>query len=451
MTTRIDPAALTRDVRARAAVQACETLRRAGSRALLAGGCVRDLILGVEPKDYDIATDARPEQVAMLFEKTVPVGAAFGVQLLVMPEGCFEVTTFRSDGPYFDGRHPANVTFRSEAEDARRRDFTINALFLDPVSGEIVDYVGGLADMERRVVRAVGEARRRFDEDHLRLLRAVRFAARLGFEMDPATFDALREMAPRVVSTSPERIRDEIVKMLTEGAARRAFEWMDASGLLEPVLPEVSRMKGVEQPRAFHPEGDVYAHTLLMLEELPAGVSPTLALGVLLHDVGKPATQTFEDRIRFNNHDKVGAEIAYGICRRLRLSNAQTDRVVWLTAQHMRAGLLPDMREGKRRRFVREEGFGELLELLRIDCIGSHGDLETVAWISRYLAGLTPEKIRPPRLLTGDDLVALGYKPGPCFARILAALEDAQLEEAVSTPEEARAFVQTHWPLAASL
>ncbi|HOE66468.1 MAG TPA: CCA tRNA nucleotidyltransferase [Candidatus Hydrogenedentes bacterium] len=450
MTTRIDPAALTRDVRARAAVQACETLRRAGSRALLAGGCVRDLILGVEPKDYDIATDARPEQVAMLFERTVPVGAAFGVQLLVMPEGCFEVTTFRSDGPYFDGRHPANVTFRSEAEDARRRDFTINALFLDPVSGEIVDYVGGLADMERRVVRAVGEARRRFDEDHLRLLRAVRFAARLGFEMDPATFDALREMAPRIVSTSPERIRDEIVKMLTEGAARRAFEWMDASGLLEPVLPEVARMKGVEQPRAFHPEGDVYAHTLLMLEKLPAGVSPTLALGVLLHDVGKPATQTFEDRIRFNNHDKVGAEIAHGICRRLRLSNAETDRVVWLTAQHMRAGLLPDMREGKRRRFVREKGFGELLELLRIDCIGSHGDLETVAWISRYLAGLTPEKIRPPRLLTGDDLIAMGYKPGPCFARILAALEDAQLEEAVSTPEEARAFLQTHWPLPAS-
>ena len=308
------------DDRRRAAAHICKTLANAGYRALFAGGCVRDLILGVEPKDYDIATNAPPSIVATLFDKCVPVGIAFGVQIVVRPEGQFEVAAFRKDGPSLDGRHPDHVEFTDEIEDARRRDFTINALFLDPATNAILDYVGGQDDIRAKRLRTVGDPVLRFSEDHLRLLRAIRFAARLDYEIVPETFHAITQLAPLVATTSAERIRDEIVKILTEGHARRAFEWLDETGLLRHVLPEVARMKGVEQPPEFHPEGDVFQHTLLMLDHMQQP-TPPLAMAVLLHDAGKPLTQTFEDRIRFNYHDKAGSRLAENLCKRLRFSN----------------------------------------------------------------------------------------------------------------------------------
>jgi len=438
------PINLPNDPRFDAALRICQTLRNAGHRALLAGGCVRDMLLGVRPKDYDVATSARPEEVRALFPRTVDVGAAFGVELVILPEGQFEVATFRCDGPYRDGRHPDYVAFTNEVEDARRRDFTVNALFYDPAGG-VLDYVDGRADLARGVIRAVGNPFQRFTEDHLRLLRAVRFAARLGYTIDDETHDAIRRLAPLVLTTSAERIRDEILKMLTEGGARRAFEWMNATGLLAHVLPEIAAMKGVEQPPEFHPEGDVYEHTLRAIDLLQAP-SPTLAMGVLLHDAGKPVTQTFEDRIRFNNHDKAGARIAEGICRRLRMSREQTEAIAWMIENHMRVSLLPDMRESKRIRFLRHPSFPQLLELARADCLASHGRLDVIDWIRDYIANLPPEQIKPPRLIDGTDLIRMGYRPGPLFTEILAAIEDAQLEGRLNTREQAEAFVRGHWP-----
>ncbi len=434
------------DDRRAAAERICGVLREHGYRALFAGGCVRDLLLETSPKDYDVATNARPDEVAHLFPKTVAVGAVYGVMLVVLPEGNFEVATFRGDGPYLDGRHPSQVEFLGEREDALRRDFTINAMFYDPQRDEVVDYVGGQHDLENRVIRTVGDAETRFSEDHLRLMRAIRFSARLDFVMDDATHDAIRALAPAIRTVSAERIRDELTKMLTEGGARRAFELMDQTGLLEQVLPEVSQMKGVGQPPEFHPEGDVFVHTMMVLEHLK-DASPSLAFGALLHDVGKPPTATFSDRIRFNNHDKVGAKMTRDICRRLRMSNEDTDRIEWLVKQHMRLAHAPDMRESKLKRFVREDGFRELLELGRIDCLASHGDLDTISWISDYLDRHPKEECRPAPLVTGKELIAMGYRPGPLFKEILSAVEDAQLEGTVSTAAEAQALVREHWPL----
>jgi len=419
-------------------------LRRSGHRALLAGGCVRDRLLGLTPKDYDIATSARVAQVRELFERTIDVGAAFGVVAVVMPEGSFEVATFRRDGPYLDGRHPSHVEFLDEREDAFRRDFTVNALFLDPVNDAVLDYVGGRQDLDARIIRAVGDPRKRFAEDYLRMLRAVRFAARLGYRIDPATRKALCDMSPHILRTSADRIRDELVMILTEGGARQAFSLLDKTGLLEHILPEVSAMKGVAQPKPFHPEGDVFTHTLLMLEQMDRP-SPTLAMGVLLHDIGKPPTQTFEDRIRFNNHHKLGARMSRRICRGLRFSNEEIDRIAWLVEQHMRLMTLPDMRESKRIRFVREAGFGELLELGRLDCLASHGDLSTIAWICDYLEQLPPQSVRPKLWLSGHDLIDMGYPEGPLIGKMLTALEDAQLEGELPDIESARAFVRARW------
>jgi putative nucleotidyltransferase with HDIG domain len=430
----------------KAANEICATLTRHGFRALLAGGCVRDMLLGCEPVDYDIATNARPEQVAALFPKTVGVGAAFGVMLVMRPEGAFEVATFRKDGAYLDGRHPAFVEFRDEEEDAKRRDFTINAMFYDPLRDELVDYVGGQEDLNREIIRTVGDPRQRFAEDHLRILRAIRFAARFGYDIDPATFDAIRDMAHLVLTTSAERIRDEIVKMLMEGGAKRAFELMDQTGVLKVVLPEIDAMKGCQQPPEFHPEGDVFVHTLLMLS-LMDNPSPTLALGVLLHDVGKPLTQTFEDRIRFNNHDKVGARIAEHLMRRLHMSRDEIDRVSWLVDQHMRVAVAPEMRESKLKRFVRQEGFHELLELCRLDCLASHRNLDVIDWLKDYIANLKPEQVKPAPLLRGGDLIAMGYTPGPLFSEILTAVEDKQLEGELGSREGAEQFVRETWPL----
>jgi len=434
------------DPRRAAALRLCDTLTRAGFRALLAGGCVRDGILGVPPRDYDIATSARPEQVAGLFDVCIEVGAAFGIQIVVLPEGRFEVAAFRQDGPYSDGRRPDYVAYVDEVEDAQRRDFTINAMFLDPATDQVIDYVGGQQDLRGRILRAVGDPDQRFGEDHLRLLRGVRFAARLGYTIAPDTLAAMCRMAPLVTKTSAERIRDELVKILTEGGARRAFGLLDETGMLVHVLPEVAAMKGVAQPEQFHPEGDVFEHTLLMLEYLERP-SATLAMGVLLHDVGKPLTQTFEDRIRFNNHDKVGARESEKICRRLRMSQADTARISWLVENHMRLAAFPKMRESKRKRFVRHEAFPELLELARLDCLASHRALEKVEAIRDYAATLPPEVLKPPPLVAGKDLIAMGYAPGPLFSEILEAVEDAQLEGRLASAEEARKFVRERWPV----
>ncbi|MCH7960413.1 MAG: CCA tRNA nucleotidyltransferase, partial [Candidatus Hydrogenedentes bacterium] len=358
----------------------------------------------------------------------------------------FEVATFRSDGPYEDGRHPTHVVFLDEKQDALRRDFTVNGLFYDPATEEIIDYVEGQADIERKVIRAVGVARERFQEDHLRLLRAVRFSVQLDYALDPETLEAVREHAHLIVKTSPERIRDELFKLLCEAPARRGIEMLDEAGLLRHILPEVTRMKGVEQPPEFHPEGDVYVHTLLALEKLEQP-SITLAMATLLHDVGKPQTQTFEDRIRFNHHVEVGVAESKKICERLRLSNDQTERILWLVNQHMRVSATPDMRESKRKRLVREDGFAELLELFRVDCAASHNKMDTYEWLRDYAENLSPEETRPPPLLTGHDLIEMGYKPGKRFAEILHAVEDAQLDGTLTSSDDARRFVFENWPL----
>jgi len=432
--------------RERAARAICARLAAAGHRALLAGGCVRDRLLGVEPQDFDVATSALPDQVMALFPQTHAVGAAFGVVLVVVPEGPVEVATFRSDGPYLDGRHPSSVQFSTLEDDAARRDFTINALYLDPADNSVIDLVDGEADLRAGVLRAVGNPEARFREDHLRLLRAVRFAARLGFAIAPETFAAMRAMAPRCVDTSAERVRDELIKMLTEGGARRAFELLDATDMLDHVLPEVAAMKGCEQPPEYHPEGDVFIHTLLLLEQL-GPCTPTLGLGTLLHDVGKPPTQTFEDRIRFNLHEKVGARMTEAICKRLKLPNDVSEQAVWLVENHMRLAVTPDMREAKRKRFVREPWFEELMQLCRMDCLASHGDTSPVDWVAAYRANLKPEEIRPTPLITGHDLIAAGYAPGPQFKEILTAIEDAQLEGTLQSRDEAKQFVAKHWPI----
>ncbi|NLV46011.1 MAG: CCA tRNA nucleotidyltransferase [Candidatus Hydrogenedentes bacterium] len=436
----------TPDERLRGALDLCSALRAAGYRALLAGGCVRDHLLGVEPADIDIATDARPEEAAALFPRTVTVGARFGVVAVLRKEGTYEVATFRHDGPYLDGRHPSTVAFTDAREDALRRDFTINAMFLDPESGEILDYVGGQEDLHNGVIRAVGTPRLRFAEDRLRLLRAVRFAARFGYPIESETLDAIREAAPHILETSAERIRDELVKMLTEGQARRAFELLDTTGLLAQVLPEVSAMKGVEQPPVFHPEGDVFQHTLLCLEHLPPDTTPTLALAVLLHDVGKPGTQTFEDRIRFNWHEKEGGRITRRICLRLRMASREAERVGWLVENHMRLKDFSRMREHRRRRLAREPGFGELLALCRVDALASHKDTSLVDEAEAYVQALSEEELAPPLLLTGNDLIQLGYQPGPRFKKILHAIESGQLDGVLKDKGEALAYVREHFP-----
>ncbi len=428
-----------------AALTVCRTLQGAGHRALFAGGCVRDELLGLHPKDYDVATSARPDDVEKLFKRVITVGKAFGVQIVLIDDVQIEVATFRWDGPYLDGRRPVSIEFRDEQQDALRRDFTVNALFFDPSTQEVLDYAGGREDLVKQVIRAVGVAYDRFMEDHLRLLRCVRFAAQLDFSIDPATFAALKELAHLIKKTSPERVRDELLRILTQRHAHRGFMLLDESGLLPHLLPEISAMKGVEQPPEYHPEGDVFVHTMKMLEMLERP-SPTLALSVLLHDVGKPRTQTFEDRIRFNGHEKVGADMTAEICQRLRLSNADAERVTWLVGQHMRVSTVKEMRESKLKRLIREEGFSELLELFRIDCASSHRRMDTYEWLRERAASLPPEQIRPTPLLTGDDLIGLGYAPGPRFSEILRAVEDLQLEGTLTSRDAAIAHVRKTWP-----
>ncbi len=418
-----------------------EVLRRAGFQALLAGGCVRDLALGRTPKDWDVATDAGPEQVAVLFAHTVPVGAQFGVSLVMLDEGDYEVARFRSDGPYRDSRRPASVEPADARADAARRDFTINGLFYDPDSGQLLDYVGGQQDLRAGVIRAIGDPAARFAEDHLRLLRAVRFAARLGFTIEPATWAALCARVESIASVSAERIRDELTLLLTEGGARCGLRLLDQSGLLQAVLPEVAAMRGVPQDAEFHPEGDVWTHVQLLFEHLDAP-SAELAWSALLHDIGKPATMVRAERIRFHGHDAVGAKIAAAIGGRLRMSNEARRLICTLVADHMRISHVRQMRPSTLVRLLREPHFSELLQLHRADCLASHGQLDLYEFCQQQLAALKKEHLRPPALLTGNDLIALGFVPGPLFREILAAVEDAQLEGQLDNYYAALRFVQ---------
>ena len=408
---------------------------------------MRDILLSREAADYDVATSATPEQVMDIFPQTWAVGAQFGVVLVPSDSGTVEVATFRSDIGYSDGRHPDEVRFSSDpCEDVQRRDFTINGLLLDPESNEILDYVGGRADLSARIIRAIGDPERRFTEDKLRMLRAVRFAARFGYEIEPATLTAIQKLAPQIHQVSRERVRDELTKMLIEGHARDAFLLLDHTGLLKAVLPEIFVMKGVEQPPQFHPEGDVFIHTLLMLEKLPAGSSPTLAWGALLHDVGKPTTfRVAPDRIRFDGHVDVGGKITEAICRRLRFSNHETEQILALVHNHMRFADVERMKESTLKRFLRLPRFEEHLALHRLDAESSNGILTYYNFVREKLDSFGPAAMRPVPLVTGNDLIAAGLEPGPRFKEILSAVEDGQLEGRFQSREEALEFVRAEF------
>jgi poly(A) polymerase len=469
------------------AISIVRTLRENGHQAYLVGGCVRDLLLGREPADYDVATDAQPDEVMRIFPDTYAVGAQFGVVLVPIPElerktatssspspstichsehadrseageeafarghyhkSCIEVATFRCDIGYSDGRHPDEVRFsRDPRQDVQRRDFTINGLLFDPIEKKVLDFVGGQDDLKAGIIRAIGDPKMRFAEDKLRMLRAVRFSARFEYDIDPATFKATQDLAAQIDQVSRERVRDELTRMLTEGHAKRAFELLDDSGLLREVLPEIHAMKGVEQPPEFHPEGDVFVHTLLLLENLSHSCPPTLAWGALLHDVAKPSTfRRAPDRIRFDEHASVGVKMAEAICQRLRFSNHETEQILALVGNHMRFGDVERMKSATFKRFIRLPRFDQHLELHRLDCQASHRSLRLYDYTRKRMAELSPSAIRPEPLVSGDDLIAAGYEPGPRFKEILTAIEDAQLEGRLNSKSEALRFVRRDFP-----
>lgn len=467
------------------AISIVQTLRERGYQAYLVGGCVRDLLLGREPADYDVATDAKPDEVMRIFPETYAVGAQFGVVLVpvsaaqnrsVIPSGSgnsqsgvplesrnllfdcgessredhhVEVATFRCDVGYSDGRHPDEVRFSKDPrEDVQRRDFTINGLLLDPVENKVLDYVGGRDDLKSKIIRAIGDPSVRFAEDKLRMLRAVRFAARFEYTIESGTFASIQQLAPQINQVSRERVRDEFTRMLTEGHARHAFELLDKTGLLREVLPEIAAMKGIAQPPEFHPEGDVFVHTLLMLEKLPQPCPAALAWGVLLHDVGKPPTfRRAPDRIRFDEHARVGTKMAEAICRRLRFSNDETKQIVALVENHMRFGDVERMNPSTFKKFIRLPRFEQHLELHRLDCESSHRNLRLYEFTREKMNSLPPEEVRPTPLVTGEDLIAAGYTPGPLFKEILAVIEDAQLDGKLLSKEEAMQLVRSEFPL----
>ncbi|HEY2713572.1 MAG TPA: CCA tRNA nucleotidyltransferase [Chthoniobacterales bacterium] len=424
-----------------------ERLRAAGHVAYFAGGCVRDLVRGKTAKDIDIATDARPEDVQKIFRRTYPVGAHFGVIVVREDDFQFEVATFRSDGAYLDGRHPVDVHFSSPEEDARRRDFTINGMFYDPSNDQVIDFVGGREDLAAGVVRAIGDPAQRFGEDRLRLLRAVRFATLLGFEIESFTWDAIVRQADTIKTISAERIRDELIRIFLSPRRLRGWDLLDASGLMKAILPEVDALKGVEQPPQFHPEGDVFRHTRLMLSLLPDEVSVPLVLSVLFHDLGKAVTSSVDEngRIRFSGHDKVGADMTEALMQRLRFSRAEIDAAVEAVEQHMVFKDTPNMRVARLKRFMARPHFADELELHRVDCLGSHGMLDNYEYLVRKQEEFANEPIIPPPLVRGDDLIALGLKPGPIFGQILEAVETRQLEGALRHRDEAIAWVKAEW------
>ena len=422
-------------------------LRAAGHVAYFAGGCVRDLVRGETPKDIDIATDARPETVQKIFKRTHAVGAHFGVIVVLENEMQFEVATFRSDGVYLDGRRPTEVHFATAEDDAARRDFTINGMFFDPVAEEVIDFVGGRADLEARVIRAIGDPGQRFAEDRLRMLRAVRFATTLEFEIAGTTWDALSANSWTITEISAERIREELVRIFLSPQRARGWDLLDASGLMASVLPELEAMKGCEQPPQFHPEGDVFKHTRIMLELLPAQASLPLILSVLFHDIGKPPTSAVDEngRIRFNGHDRVGAEMTEALMERLRFSRAEIEATVEAVRQHMVFKDVPKMRVAKLKRFMARPTFADEMELHRVDCVSSHGLLDNYEFLLQKREEFSREPIIPPPLVRGDDLLALGLKPGPKFGEILEAVETRQLEGEFVSREAALAWVKREY------
>ena len=429
-----------------------ERLRATGHEAFFAGGCVRDMLLGKEAHDIDIATSATPDEVQKLFPRTVAVGAQFGVIVVLEDDFEFQVATFRSDGTYKDGRHPESVSFTTAEGDAKRRDFTVNGLFYDPVDRRIIDHVGGEADLKAGILRCIGNPVERFTEDKLRLIRYVRFSASLGFQIEEQTWQAVCRMAPQITAVSAERLRDELVKIFTHPSRVKGFDLLDACGLLQILLPEVTVMKGCEQPPEFHPEGDVFVHTRLMLSLLPPEVSIPLVFSVLLHDTGKPATFQRDEtgRIRFNGHESVSAEITKHIFERLRFSNAETEETVVCVKNHMSFKDVKNMRVSTLKRFLARPTMEDEMELHRVDCLGSHGLLDNYDFLHAKQVEFSNAPLIPPPLISGRDLIANGYKPGPLFKKILDAVEAMQLEGAVTTPEEALAWVKTQSEFQAS-
>ena len=432
------------------AVPIVSQLRSAGFEAYFVGGCVRDFVMGVVPADYDIVTSALPDQVMALFNRTIPIGAKFGVVAVIVDGHSFEVATFRSDDVYIDGRRPSQVHFSSAKEDVFRRDFTVNGLLMDPVTGEITDYVDGLADIGRKIIRTIGDPDKRFQEDHLRMLRAIRFTANLNFNLDSSTQEAIAKKIAQIQTISAERIQDELNKLLTRGGARRGLEIMAQTGMLREILPEVAEMQGIEQPPRFHPEGDVWQHTLIMMEILSEGkrtaVNPVLAWGALLHDVGKPVSRTEDENgLHFYGHAKHGEKIADAIMQRLKFSRAQRVAVLDLILQHMNFMNVHKMRPARLKRFIRMPDFDLHLELHRLDCLASHGMLDNYQFCRNQLENLTLDELHPPRLLNGDDLIAIGFTPGKIIGEILHALEDQQMEGRINSKNEAIIFVEDNW------
>lgn len=420
-------------------------LRAAGHEVYLVGGCVRDRLLARPCHDFDLTTNARPGQVRALFPEALEVGAHFGVVLIRQPAGDVQVATYRSEASYLDGRHPDSVHFETDVRrDVERRDFTINALLEDPLSGEVLDFTGGRQDLRDGLIRSIGDPYARFAEDHLRMLRAVRFAARLGFTIEAGTLRAIQELAPRIAAISAERVRDELTRILTEGSPRRGIELLDGSGLLAQILPEVKAMQGVAQPPEFHPEGDVWVHTLALLEHLDRPPIE-LAWGCLLHDVGKPPTQTHQDHIRFHGHDRVGAAMARAILERLRYPGDVIDAVESLVAQHMKFKDAPRMGLATFKRFARQPLFETLLELHRLDLLASQRPLLNYDAVRGRLLELGASTLRPEPLLRGRNLLEMGYPPGPEFTRVLRLVEEEQLEGRLATPEQAVEFVRRVW------
>lgn len=431
----------------RKAREICSRLRERGHVAYFAGGCVRDLVRGATPKDFDIATDARPEKVQEIFPRTFAVGAQFGVVVVVEEETNFEVATFRSDDAYIDGRRPVAVHFSSPEEDAKRRDFTINGMFFDPEKNEVIDFVGGCADLKNKLIRAIGDPGQRFAEDGLRVLRAVRFATVFDYKIDQRTWEALVTNVAAINKISTERIRDELVKIFLSANRLRGWDLLDESGLLGAILPEVDGIKGCQQPEQFHPEGDVFQHTRLMLQLLPEKVSLPLVFSVLFHDIAKPETATVDPtgRIRFNEHDRVGAAMTEQIMERLRFSRGEIDATVEMVRQHMVFKDVPKMRVAKLKRFMARPTFEDELELHRVDCESSHRMLENYEFLLRKRQEFANEPIIPPPLVRGADLIALGLKPGPKFGEILEAVETHQLEGMFRDREEALEWVKREY------
>ncbi len=435
---RVDPHLL------KGALAILKTLHDQGHEAYFAGGAVRDLLLEKSISEIDLATSASPQEIEQLFPKTIPVGKQFGVMVVVQDTNNYEVTTFRKEGDYVDGRHPTQVTFTDAQRDVQRRDFTVNALFLNPFTEEVLDYVKGREDLERKLIRTVGPSPLRFQEDKLRLLRALRLACQLDFEIEGHTYQQVKETASQLTQVSWERIRDEVLKILTGPDPSRGLKLLFDSGILEVILPEVAAMHGVEQPPEFHPEGDVLVHTRLMFE-ISQERSETLSLAILLHDVGKPPTFVVKERIRFDGHADLGAKMAEKICRRLRISNQQIEEVVDLVKDHLRFIHVQDMRESTLKRFLRKTNFGDHLELHRLDSLASHGNLSSYHFCREKLEELSQEAMRPKPLINGHDLIRMGLEPGPIFSEIMSAVEDFQLEGKLSSKEETLDWVKKHY------